>query len=133
MKEALTTYLLGQSALTDLVGTRVHWTRLPEGETARPFVLLREVVATEPYHLEGPTGLTRTRLQVDVYADLVLGATEVARIIDGLLGGYVGTVGGVAFDHIMKISMRDGAAEEMDGAGILSRVIVEFYCVWKET
>ena len=81
MEELLT------SLLASVAGGRRFWVRAPQ-KAARPYVLLQRASSALSYHMQGATGLTAIRVQIDVYADRYIEATTVARSINATLSGY---------------------------------------------
>jgi hypothetical protein len=78
------------ASVTDLVGTRIYETLLPQKPTTPTIRLTPIAGAPEPLHLRGRVGVKRERVQVDCYADSLLTARAVMRAVRG------DTVGGVA-------------------------------------
>ena len=64
MLSDLRSHLLSQSAVTAAVGQRVYVSAVPQGESF-PAVVLHTVSETHDYALGEPTGVVRTRVQID--------------------------------------------------------------------
>lgn len=68
MEDILTAALLQASGLTDLVGDRIHWRKLPQ--TARlPAVSMFRIAAERDYVQAGRVPTTRWRVQIDAWAE----------------------------------------------------------------
>jgi len=132
MQEALTSLLLAHAPLTGLVGTRVHWLRLPEAVKGYPYVNLQVVSAPQSYHSQGVDVLEQTRVQVDVWAETYTSAVAVVRVLETLLSGYRGDVGSVQFRGIFLDGARDGTGETVKGEKVLFRHSMDFMINWKE-
>ncbi|WP_299938580.1 DUF3168 domain-containing protein [uncultured Pelagimonas sp.] len=130
MQEALTALLLAQAPITNLVGTRVHWMRLPKQVKARPYVNLQEVWSSEGYHFRGRSGLTRTSVQADVWAKTYADGVAVTRALTDVLSGYRGTVAGVVFQGIFVRQARDLSGETAGREHQLFRRSVDFDVSW---
>jgi hypothetical protein len=63
----LRTYLLTQTGVTNLVGSRIHPSRLPDNPTLPAVVYQR--ISTLHNLASGNVPLTRARIQLDVWAD----------------------------------------------------------------
>lgn len=57
------TYLAAQATVTALVGTRIYEHHIPQGGS-RPAITYRVVGGNRNYHSTGPSGLTRTDIQL---------------------------------------------------------------------
>ncbi|MFC5524017.1 DUF3168 domain-containing protein [Polaromonas jejuensis] len=74
------------SGFTD-VGTRVY-PPAPE-QPARPYITFQRISANSENVLSGSSGLTNTRMQIDVYADTYVQAQTIAGQVDALMAGWV--------------------------------------------
>lgn len=132
MQAQLTSLLLSHAPLTALVGTRVHWLRLPESVSGYPYVNLQVVSGPVTYHSKGVSALEQTRVQADIWADTYTSAEAVARALKDLLSGYRGDLGGVKFRGIFLDGARDGDGETVKGQKYLFRHTMDFKINWKE-
>jgi Protein of unknown function (DUF3168) len=94
-----------------LAGSRVYLDKAPQGDPY-PVVVVQLIDDPDDYHLRGPDGARRARVQVDVYAHESSGvdaydqATMLAEAIngDGLgpdatgLSGFIGTIGSLGLE-----------------------------------
>lgn len=113
LEEGLRAYLLGQGAVTALVGDRVYYGEAPEG-AAKPLVVVRRVSTPRGYAQLGPTGLAWPRVQLTIRAERQQEAVEVADALRQALNGYRGMMGTVQVDAVFVVN-------EVDGFGFGSR------------
>lgn len=112
------TFLQTKSAITDLVSTRGYPANLPQKPTY-PAYVYNTVATVEHSHLAGSgmTGVSTSRLQVDVYATTHLVAADVAEKIRlALLGERPITAAGVTLDKVRRDSAETSASEPVDGS-----------------
>jgi len=72
-------------------GQRIFPGKLPQG-TVRPSVVYNRVSGQGDHHMEGPSGLTSTRFQVDSWAQTLDAAASLANLVKAVLDGFSGTV-----------------------------------------
>ncbi|TCM56157.1 uncharacterized protein DUF3168 [Rhizobium sp. PP-F2F-G48] len=87
MEEALIALLLAHAELVELVGTKVRPGRASQTDIA-PFVVVQVIDKSRAYTMKGHSGLVRSRIQIDAYADSFAQAKAIARIIEARLSGY---------------------------------------------
>lgn len=124
MEEALRTLLLASAGLTALVGQRVHWVRSPQG-TASPRVVLYVISGLRDMHMQGPSGLIASRVQIDCIGASYGSAKAVARAVEARLSGYSGSASGVVFQGCFLIGERDDF-EDADTPDKLFRTSLDF-------
>jgi hypothetical protein len=82
-------FILEDSAVAALIGTRFYPVKLEQGQTA-PSAVYTRIGGTGEYAMEGPLTLVHMRLQIDAYAEKSQTMTDVANAIkfrfDGLRG-----------------------------------------------
>jgi len=107
MQEDLTALLLADTAIAGLTGDgdRLYWNVKEQGKPD-PSAVLYLISGVPDYHMQGPSGLVESRVQVDCRGDTVADALELARAIEARLSGYRGTVGTTKFMGIFKQSER---------------------------
>ncbi len=142
VEEAICARVEGLTAVIALAGTRVYLDKAPQG-TAYPVVVVQLVDDVNFYHLRGPNGLQRARVQVDAYAQETSGvdayavAAELAESIngDGLglyasgLSGWYGHIGdpGISVQGCFRIDRtRYYEAEEVQHVRIRQDYYVDF-------
>ena len=87
MEEQLRALLLNDSGVSGRVGTRVNFGAHPQGQPF-PAIVLNTISETEGYTLQGPNGVTNTRVQVDCYAQTYGAAKRLSRAVRSLLSGH---------------------------------------------
>ena len=128
MEEALTSYLLGTSALTARVGQRINWDERPQLE-ALPAITLSISSAPVAYHHGGRRDLQRVRVQADVWGSApgeVLAAKRA--LITAVEAINTAAPVGVMHGAFIENDFTAGR-EDMGGGGRVFRRIVEFF-VW---
>ncbi len=130
MEEALTALLLGHAPLTGLVGQRVHWLRQPVGDAAFPYVNLQIAGGDRSYHMQGETGLRKTRVQADVWAENYTSSKAVMRAFEDVLSGYSGSILGVKIQGAFMEQPRDLTDETTGAERQLFRLTVDTEISW---
>jgi hypothetical protein len=106
MEEALRSYLLAGTDLSALVATRIHWVRSPQG-AASPRIVLYRISGLRDMHMQGPSGLVASRVQVDCIGASYGSAKAVARAVEARLSGYSDTAYDIRFEGCFLIGERD--------------------------
>lgn len=132
---AVARYLATVDGVTDLVGTRIWQLKLPQ--TPR-LPALRVQLIDEPidYHLRGPSGAERARVQVDAYgsesgSDPYGSVVAVADAVDAALSGQVFTLGSpeeIRVTGVMRVSRQ--VLYESEELRVLR--VMQDYIVWSE-
>jgi hypothetical protein len=130
MEEALRTFLLAGTDLAALVGTRVHWVRSPQA-AASPRIVLYRISGLRDMHMQGPSGLVASRVQVDCIGASYGSAKPLARAVEARLSGYSGTASGIRFEGCFLIGERDDF-EDTDTPDKLFRTSLDFNIWHKE-
>jgi hypothetical protein len=122
--------LVATSAVTALVSTRIYTLKLPDTVTY-PAIRVQLIDEPQRKHLRGPDGLTRARVQVDVYereaATNAYGSLlGIADAVSNALVFEPFTQGTVAVQSAERIDRR--TLREADELNLL-RVMQDFY-VW---
>jgi hypothetical protein len=91
IRPALRAYLLADSTIAAMVGTRIHPTVLPQGATATTPAIVYNVVSEVTDHVTtGASGLVMVRLQLDAYAPKADDADALARAVKERIDGKAG-------------------------------------------
>ena len=89
---ALRAYLLDDATISAAVGgTRVYGIKLPQGQTLASIVYSR-ISGQGDHHMEGASGLNRTRMQIDCWAQTADAADLLARQVKERIDGYRGSI-----------------------------------------
>jgi hypothetical protein len=90
---ALRAFMLADSALSSAVGgTRIHVDEMPQGQITAS-VVLTEISNQGDHHNEGPSGLSRPRVQITSWAQDRDAARALSLLVKDRLDGYRGTMG----------------------------------------
>lgn len=87
------TYILAQSAVTDLVSTRIHFVNAPQ-DVAKPYIIVTKIDSPRLHSHDGGDGLARPRFQFSIFSTGYGEAKSIADALRGVLDGYTGTMGG---------------------------------------
>jgi Protein of unknown function (DUF3168) len=91
--EGARAYLLANTAIAAIVGTRIYPLRLPQKldlSNGKGAIVLTRIDEIDDAHLRGPNALKRLRLQVDCYAFTHDAATALGTLCRRRLNGYAG-------------------------------------------
>ena len=111
MKEALIGWFLADQALSALVGTRINWGRRPQGEDL-PAVVLFRIGDSPDYALDGPSGLSESRVQADCVGADATSVAAVAGAFKRSANALKGVQAGVEFQGVFIDGERDSFAGE---------------------
>jgi hypothetical protein len=114
IETALFSYVTGDVAVGGLIGARMYPVILPQDPTY-PAVRYAVVSAPREHDHDGPNGLVRARVQVDVYGVTYASVKAVKEAIRGRLDGFRGNMAGVTVGSAHLLSERDGFE---DSAGV---------------
>lgn len=114
IRPALRTFLLadaGIAAATLIAGSspakwNVYPVKMPQGVSATSIVYNR-ISGLGDLHNEGPSGLTRPRIQIDCWATSHDAAVVLANLVKERLDGYKGMMGSVDVQGVIFESERD--------------------------
>lgn len=123
IEEAVESRLSGWTALTDLVGTRIHPVRLPQVSRTSdglPALSYTRASSVRVHSHQGGSGLAAPVFQFDAWASDYSTAKAVINEVRKALVGFRGTVDGVRIDAGLAQSERD---EFEDDTGIYRTTI----------
>lgn len=132
MEEALTALLLGHAPLQALVGNRIHWLVQPRHASGFPYVNLTVVSDPRSYHMAGQSGLRKTRVQVDVWAESYSSARSVERVIADFVSGFRGAGSGVNFRGVFIGGARDLTDQTTGEERQVFRISVDLQLIWNK-
>ncbi|KPU83700.1 hypothetical protein JI58_07945 [Marinosulfonomonas sp. PRT-SC04] len=121
MEEQLRSLLLVDSGVSSHVSDRVNFGAHPQGQPF-PAIVLNTISESEGYTLNGPNGVTHTRIQVDCYAGTYGAAKLLSRAVRSLLSGYQGG----AFQGVFLVGTRGGREGGSNEAERPYRVSMDF-------
>lgn len=93
VEEVVTARVAALAAVVSLAGSRVYLDKLPQSPTF-PAVRVQLIDGLAGYHLRGPDGVSKARVQVDAYAHEDSGADPYAAVMaltDAINGDGFGT------------------------------------------
>lgn len=126
MEEDLRALLLGRAAVTDFAGDRIVFGRLPQG-SLMPGVRMTVISDVDEYYLDGPAGLTRSRVQVDCFAATYRAAKLLSRRVRDVLSGHTDAqFGGIFLSSALDVS--DGGTNEVEAYFGVSLDFEVHYC-----
>jgi hypothetical protein len=123
MEEALRDYLLTNSALVTLIGSKIRW-GVSSPDDAGSRIVLTTISRQPVYHTTGQSDLADARVQVDCYAEKALTALQIARAVKAAIPKSQFTAGGVTFS-ITQISERQ-SYEDPTASHRVHRVSIDF-------
>lgn len=124
MEESLVAWLLADTALVALVEQRIHWSVLPQGGTG-PSVALHRITGIRDYHMQGPSGLVRSLVQIDCWAPVYGDAIAVSRAVRNSLSG-VGRDDIETFQFVSLLNERQDFDSGAETAERFHRVSLDF-------
>lgn len=139
IRPALRAFLLADSAIaaatveTGGATWRVYTVKLPQGKTA-PSIVFTRISGIGDHHNEGPSGLARPRIQIDVWAggENPDAAAVLADLVKDRIDGYRGVMG--SGDYAVNIDgvFFDSEREDFDDTASLWRVSRDYFIWYKE-
>ncbi len=121
MEEALTSLLSG------VAGGRRYWSRVPQSNSARPYVLLKRISGNRDYHLKGASRYVRSRVQAAAYGETYASAKATIREIIDTVSGFSGTINGVQIQRIEVDSERDLTADDTGAVTNLYLISIDLF------
>jgi hypothetical protein len=121
MEEQLRAILLAASSVTDIVGNRINWGSIPQGQNY-PGVAMHVIDEISESTITGPDGLLQGRVQIDCYALTYAQSKVLARAIIATLDGFRGGI----FSGIFLASARDSRESGTNEADRPFRVSLDF-------
>lgn len=127
MEEAFIAFLLADTSLSALVGSKVNYDTAPQG-TAAPYVVIEVISRVPVYADDGEAGLTQHRLQITSFAATRASALAVSAAVFARLSAVSQTYSGVQFQHI-ELDDEDSRFETFADGRELYRVRQD-YLIW---
>ena len=91
--------ILVNDATVKAITTRCYPVTIPQSPTY-PLILYTRISGVRDHHLQGPSGIVRTRMQIEAWAETYSGAKTLAAAIRGALDGYTGpAIGSCLLDN----------------------------------
>lgn len=109
----LRSFLLADSTISSLIGSRFYPGELPQDATL-PAIVYSTISGYRPQSQEGPSGIVRLRIQIDCWAETYAGAEALAEAVRLRLNGYRGSAGSGEIKGAFFDSERDLSDSETD-------------------
>jgi hypothetical protein len=129
MEEALRAYLLAQSGVSSLITDRAYWSMRPQAG-ALPALVLAVVSPAPSYAMDGYSGLTQTRVQIDCFGVTYAQAKGLARTVRNLLNGKRFTQSSIRFEAFRNGERDLSEAGTTEGARV-HRISLDFQ-IWHQ-
>ena len=132
IRPALRAFLLADPQISAMVGgVRVHHLTLPQGQR-EPSIVYQRITGLGDHHMQGPSGLTRPRFQIDAYAQTPDDATRLADLVKARLDGYRGPMTAGSETVAVQGVFFDTERELYDGDLELYRISRDYLIWWEE-
>lgn len=105
MQLVLANLLLAHPPLAALVGNKIHWDAMPQGQQL-PGIVMFVVSGVIDYTMKGPSGYAMTRVQFDCRGASAANARAVANALRDRLSGFSGAFQGFKFQGCFEQSQR---------------------------
>lgn len=131
--QSIRTRLLSQTAVTDIVGTRIHPQWRPQ-DGALAAITLQRISEDHVHNLEGGAGLARPRIQVDCWSSKYSEAQSLGEAVREALQGFTGTVDSVTIHSCLLDNRADLFEPPKDGSdkGIY-HIALDFQLIYGES
>ena len=93
IEQAIMTYLMAQSGITGLVGTRIHYVQAPQ-DVEKPFLVVTKVSGIREHSHDGSSKLAHPRFQFSIFAETYSAAKAITSVLQAALQGYTGILRG---------------------------------------
>lgn len=127
IREALRTWLLEQTAITNIVGTNIFEPGQLQKITG-PYLTLQKIDAPRVESHEGNSHLAYPRFQFSVFATTITQCDEILAALQGVLQGYKGTMGGEGGVAVGGAFYEDETDLERSGQGLYG--VAADYIIW---
>ena len=132
-EQVLRTALVGNGAVSALVGTRVYPVLAP-ASASLPFIVWRRSGVRRSQTLGGPTGTPTVGLELELYAATYEGVRDLADKCRLVLDGYGGTLNNVEVSNTSLDNEYDGFVTLQGGEVPPVYSVTQSYSVlWQET
>lgn len=139
LRAGLRAYLIADPAIAAVVGSdaataRVYPVQLPQGQT-QPSIVYQRVTGQGDHHMQGASGLSRPRLQIDCWAQDADTAATLADLVKERIDGFRGELhyGESSPSDVVAVQgvFFDNEADDYDPAAELYRTRGDYF-VWFE-
>lgn len=132
IESSLRPYLAADLGVSGYVADRIYPIQLPQA-AALPAVTYQRISTVPYHHLEGYSGLTASRLQIDCWAVTYADAKGLAEAVRLALDGFSGAMGEHTIESVLLLGHND-VPESPDGDGEygIQRVSMDFRVAFDE-
>lgn len=127
MQSVLANLILDYPPLATLVGNRVHWDEMTQGQSGAGIVMF-VVGGITDYTMQGASGYAMTRVQFDCRAGTAAKARALANALNDRLSGFSGQFEGFSFQGCFAQNQR--TRSEKDGSDKLFTDSRDFTIHW---
>lgn len=131
LRPALRAFLLSDSGISGMVGTRIYPLRLPQGDRGPSIVYSRPSEQTD-HHMQGPSGLVFVRYQIDAWAKSADDASSLANLIKSRINGYKGPMSDGSSTLKVQGIFAETIREDYDSEAELFRVSRDYFIDYAE-
>lgn len=105
MQQKLANLLLVSAPLSALVGNRLQWDSLPQGQP-QGYISMSVISGVVDYHMTGASGFVQTRVQFDCRDATAAKARAIAEALEARLSGFRGVFQGYHFQGCFEVGQR---------------------------
>jgi hypothetical protein len=136
IRPALTAYVVADASISGVIGTRqdarMFPVVLPQGEK-RPSVVYSRISGLSDHHMQGPSGLSRPRIQIDCWAAKADIAATLSDLVKARIDGFKGDIpyGGDSPQASVTVQgiFFDSEREDFDNESKLYRASRDYF-IW---
>lgn len=107
IEDGIRTLLLNSAGIVTLVGDRGVYPQWADDDTDPPFIVYRRIATESTESLDGASGQAGCTIQLDCWTTTYRGARNLSLLVQTVLQGYSGVVGGDTIQGISFVDMRD--------------------------
>jgi hypothetical protein len=125
IQEALHDYLLEQSALTDLIGSKLYYVKAVQ-KVVSPYTVMTKISDSTVQSHEGNSHQSTARMQFSTFALTYVETLPIAAVIKSILTGYKGLMGEIYVKNILFDDEGDGYEPETGLFHLRSDYLVQY-------
>jgi hypothetical protein len=119
IEAALCALLLEGTAVAALIGTRIYPNQVPQ-KSAMPAITYQQISGARDYTLDGPSGMTSPRFQINCWAKTYIEVCRLANAVRKRLNGYSGNFNTLII-HVIQLEDVGDMPQITAGTDVLSR------------
>lgn len=124
---ALRTWLLANTAITNMVGSAGVFAMRADQASSHPLILLQVISQENETHALGELGLAETRMQIACWAQTYLAAQTLAENVRLRISGYRGPMGNPA-TQVQNCKLENMLDQDDDTPGLDGRRLYGVIC-----